>query len=111
VTSGTVERVVRFLSRELHVKELELKPETRLKQDLRLDGADAVELLEKFAKQFGVDMSACQLTRHFGPESSDPLRWLWFVISRKRWVPITVADLVRSAQNRRWTCAGEGSEG
>lgn len=101
--SDTAERVAAFLGMELHVKTCDLHSETRLKQDLRVDGADAVDLLEKFAEEFEVDMSACDLSRHFGPESGDPFIWLWQFITRKKLTPITVADLVCCAETGRWS--------
>ncbi len=51
--------------------------DSRLQDDLGLDGDDAFELFEKFEKKFETDCSALwsQWDSHFGPEGASP-RWL-----------------------------------
>ena len=100
--SAIATRVAEFLARELHVKSGRLESGTRLRQDLNVDGADAIELLDKFAEEFDVDMSGCDLTQYFGPEGWDPVRWLWRLVVDRNALPMTIADLARSAESGRW---------
>lgn len=108
-------RVIDFLSNEVGVRASDLSLETTLFGDLRLDGDDAAELLEKFGREFSVDLSQFHLSDHFGPEGV----WPWTVIQwlapafrrgtpeeRSRLKPITIADLVRSAELGKFSPAG-----
>lgn len=94
-----------------------ISPKTTLFGDLRIDGDDGVELLEAFKDRFEVDMGPYRAV-HFGPEGFSlyaPFYWLlllWRKInggsdstpeSRARLHPITVQDLIDSAQTKRWT--------
>jgi len=89
------------------VKEAVLTPRSRLLQDLGMDGDDAEEFLTAYAAEFGVDMTGFRFDDHFGPEAAfDPLVYLWWVLfDRKKLqlAPITLADLTRSAREKRWS--------
>jgi len=82
--------------------------ESRLLQDLGIDGDDGTELLTAFATRFGVDLEGFHPGRHFGPEGL----WPWFLFSWAiAWlrgvpldsglIPIRVRDLVQAAHTRR----------
>jgi Protein of unknown function (DUF1493) len=102
VESGIAKRVTEFLVRELRLRKTDLKRETRLRQDLRVYGTDAIELLEAFAEEFRVDMSGFDVAQYFWPEGSDPIRWLWRLLVGDKLLTMTVEDLVRSAESGRW---------
>jgi hypothetical protein len=84
--------------------------------DLGIDGDDGVDLLQHFEQKFGVDMTACRLNHHFGPEGVvfwAPLYWLLLAYralvekgstpeSRARLPPIRVQDLINSAKSGKW---------
>jgi len=100
--------------------------ETRIRDDLPCDGDDAVDLFEAFAKEFEVDLSGIQWTKHFHSETDlgcmplgciTPLGWLfvflaWIVRGKKAYyyvfpaadplVPVTVRDLVEAAKAKQW---------
>jgi len=59
------ERVRELVSRQCGVAEAEITPETRLVEDLGIDGDDGTELLEAFADEFGVDMSGMAPLNYF----------------------------------------------
>ena len=68
--------------------------ESRLCEDLGMDGDDAWDFFQRFAREFGVDLSTMQWRRHFGAEG---------VISF--WspdIPVTVQNLVEAASAKRW---------
>ena len=92
-----------FLAEELVVTPDKIKHETDIVDDLRIYGDDVWELLEKFAKQYSVDMSSFRWYHHSGPEGCNPL-WLLFKPwwARKTHVPIRFADLVQSARQGVW---------
>ncbi len=82
--------------------------------DLGTDGADGWELIEAFGKEFDVDISGFDPSKHFGPEcGGNPLTLvIWFVeeVVRRRnphevWglTPISIRDLVEAAETKRWT--------
>jgi len=58
--------VISFISELLSAKSLSL--ETRIGEDLGVDGDDAVELLEEYSKRFSVDISNFSFDDYFGPE-------------------------------------------
>lgn len=115
VTQETAEslydRVVAFVAQQSGVSVDRLRPETTLFGDLGTDGDDGIDLLDDFAREFSIDLSRCDATRYFGPEGLVP----WFVFclviwafrrgtpeERARLQPISIADLVLSAELGRW---------
>jgi acyl carrier protein len=103
--------IVAFVARQTAVRADRIRPETTLFGDLRIDGDDGVELLEAFSQRFGVDMSACDFRRYFGPEGVTlltPFVWLGYLFksgspeSRAGLWPISIAHLVRVAELHRW---------
>lgn len=84
--------------------------EDRLSEDtdifkLGMDGDDAREFMEVFAKEFGVDMSEFEFSKHFGPEGFNPVSFLYcllFARERLRRLPITLGDLTEAAKTKKW---------
>ena len=106
MTESIAPELVAFLSHELGVPPARLRPEARLLQDLGVDGADGWELLREFGHRFGVDVSAFEHGRHFGPETGPSLlTWTHWSLtgSWPRVVPITVGDLEAARRSGHWT--------
>ena len=59
--------VIEFLSRELAMDKSKIWPSSRLRQDLRVDGADAMQLIEAFSVAFEVDTDDFRFTDYFAP--------------------------------------------
>jgi acyl carrier protein len=76
----------------------QLNLDTALNQDLGVDGDDACELLDAFAKKFGVDLSRFHYDRYFGSEAGG-LPVLGFGSSC---APLTIRDLVQMVDQRTW---------
>jgi acyl carrier protein len=82
-----------------------LSSQDRLLQDLGIDGDDAAELLLELSRAFQIDMSTLEMAKHFRSEPN-----LFSVLrlpgSRKKElaekVPVSVADLIRAAETRKW---------
>lgn len=94
-----------FAAETFGVHAKRITPDTTLAGDLGVDGADGWEFIAAFGARFGVDLSAFQASRHFGPEAGpNPFVWLWWVLthSRPRLDPITFADLTAFARAGRW---------
>src|SRR5688572_30475624 len=105
------QRVVAFVAAQCGADEDKLRPQTTLFGGLGVDGDDGCQLVEEFARQFSVDLSGFDPTEHFGPEGMAVLwPFYWLVIAfrsgtpeqRAGLKPITLADLIRSAESRRW---------
>jgi len=110
------DRVWGLVSGHSGTPESEITLESRLVEDLGIDGDDGCELLEGFADEFGVDMSGMDSFCYFDDEP--PLSWfshavpvLAAIVPRfRRYVlhatrgrrAVTVRDLVASARARRW---------
>ena len=110
------DRVRGLVSGQTGVPASEITLETRLFEDLGMDGDDGHELLEAFADEFGVDMSRMALFNYFDDEPpfsassslipvvaffSPQFRAYLHHVARGRRT-ITVRNLVASAQARRW---------
>ena len=94
-----------FLSAHLSVNSSRLQPETRLNQDLGVDGDDGLEFMVAFSNRFSVEMSAFDPSMYFGPEcSGNPLMYLWWFITRTwpKYKPITLSDLQSSINSGVW---------
>jgi len=95
-----------FIAEQTGTRPSRISPETRLVQDLGMDGDDAVEFFEAFFVRYGVDPAGFDLYQHAGPEGCLPL-WPWFW-TRAPWadkpmaVPVSVADLLEAVVTRRW---------
>ena len=65
-----IEREVARILAAMGIGEERLSPATRLLQDLRIDGDDAVAFFEAVSTRFGTDLTVLRKdwTTHFGPE-------------------------------------------
>jgi acyl carrier protein len=118
--SAIEEEVIAFVADFTHVRAERITPRTTLFGDLGIDGDDGDEILGRFSERFDVDMTAIQPV-HFGGEGFvpwAPLTWIYQVWrakkekgstpeSRAGLVPITIQDLIESAEAKRWTVAYE----
>jgi acyl carrier protein len=110
MNSQLVEQVTAFVASQTGVKVSRLTPETKLRGDLGIDGADGWELIEEFGRQFDVDISTFQAKKHFGPEGfgcfilSLLLPSVFGEISDilPDITQITVRDLAEAAEAKRW---------
>ena len=106
VSESSCDVVLAFVAESTGVAPGQVTLSSRLAQDLGLDGDDAVEFMEAFKSHFGVDLSAFEFRRHFGPEAAfSPLHWLfWLVVPSRRphLTPITVQNLCDAAETKRW---------
>lgn len=100
---GEVEAaVIEFVVRETSANRSRLSLDTRLREDIGIDGADAVDFFEHFASTFGVDLSGFDISRHFGPEASfNPLHSIFG--TQRHWVETTIRDLTRAVRLKRWS--------
>jgi acyl carrier protein len=99
------ENLIEFVSAELGVKPSRLSPNTRLNQDLGVDGDDGLEFMSAFSHRFGVNMSAFEASQYFGPEAGPNLfMWFWWSVTRTwpKFAPLTLSDLQASIQAGHW---------
>ena len=98
------ETVLQFVASHTGVPIGELSLESRLLQDLGVDGDDASELLCDFAAQARVDLSSLTFDDHFRGEPTllsavAPWRYKRLFYAKK---PITIRDLVHAAEQGKW---------
>jgi acyl carrier protein len=108
------ERVRAFVAEQCGVPLNRIEPPTTLFGDLGVDGDDAVQFFQAFAREFEVDVSGLDLTRHFGPEGVWPWEVVYSIIlalwkrrkgtpeQKARLDPIMVQDLISAASSRAW---------
>ncbi|MCA8298004.1 DUF1493 family protein [Burkholderia sp. AU30198] len=94
------------LGRPLLGGQLNLRPESRLEQDLGVTGLDAVAFIDKWAETFGVDAQGFPYRRYFGPEGQE---WLssfvgLFVkrLRRPERRPLTLGMLADATRRGKW---------
>ena len=68
------EQIVNLIVQRTGIKAKKVNLNSRLAQDIGMDGDDAVEFFEKFTEQFHVDLTALgpNWQRHFLPEGGGP---------------------------------------
>lgn len=100
----TSDDITEFLAEQTGVKRANITPESRLVEDLGLDGDDFFELEQAFARRFGVDMSGYRWYFHHAEEGLMSLGGLLFPPPNARvgHIPITVTLLLNSANAGRW---------
>ncbi|MCH7499446.1 MAG: DUF1493 family protein [Nitrospinae bacterium] len=97
------EDVISFLSEWLSCSDRSLNLDTRIGEDLGVDGDDAVEVLEEYSKRFSVDISSFPFNDYFGPEVGfNPLYFLISIFSsnRSKFKSLYICDLVEGAEKK-----------
>lgn len=91
--------VIQFVSENIGCDPSRLTPDTRLFEDLGIDGDDAEDLMRDFASHFTVDLTGYEHLQHFGPEAG----WSPIAIHPSGLsVPITLVCLAEAAAAGRW---------
>lgn len=103
--------IAEFVASFVGVPSERISLSTTLFGDLGVDGEDGSDLLVAFGEHFNVDLSALDVTKHFGSEGIWPWAPLYWVVlwlrsgtpeQKARLSPITIADLVRAAESGKW---------
>jgi hypothetical protein len=86
---------------------LELRPDSRIEEDLRLTGVDAVEFIDAWAEKFNIAApNGFPYSRYFGPDSLDVIRAVAGLFSKKfrdaPRVPITLGMLAEAMRRGKW---------
>jgi hypothetical protein len=72
-----------FIEEQLVVNNKELTADTRIEEDLRIYGDDAVEFLIAYGRKFNVDLSNFMAADYFSPEGFDMLSTILRFFQRK----------------------------
>ncbi len=110
------DRVRGLVSGQSGVPETEITLETRLFEDLGMDGDDGAELLAAFGDEFGVDIGRVAPNNYFNDEEAftgyslmipviaflSPAFRAWVERASRGLRALSVRDLVASARARRW---------
>lgn len=101
VEENVIELVVRLTGANVS----QVFVETSLREDLGVDGDDAIELIQQFAIIFGVDISMFRYAEYFGSEAPMSISTIWNALFKKgsRFRKLTVGDLVDAALSGRLT--------
>jgi acyl carrier protein len=94
--------IIKLISDQTGVNTDQISLETRLNQDLDINGDDADELLSLYAEAFDVEMSGFQFQKYFQDEPHWLNFWRWIPGLRPNLDPITVRDLVEAARQKKW---------
>lgn len=106
-----VQEVAAFVAEFIGVDRHQLRLRTTIFGDLGVDGEDAAELMERFARRFHVDLTGYDHWRYFGPEGFNPVATLWVALRQLVGLsseeaagkdPLTIQDLVAAARTGRW---------
>ena len=98
-----LEEIKDFVMAEKLVRKREkLLASTRLSEDIGLEGDDADEFLEAFAKKFNVDFSQFDFHKYFAEEGWDPIRFFIYMTGLRKFKAITLMDLEKAAEAGKW---------
>lgn len=103
MTSDVFEEIKSFLSQEIGTNKF-MERNTRLYEDLRIDGDDAFELMQKYKSVFKVDMTHFDYNLYFAPEGIDLIGAVMSVFKKgkPKLKSITIGDLERAAISGAW---------
>ncbi|WP_186036265.1 DUF1493 family protein [Burkholderia gladioli] len=94
------------LGRPLFGGRLDLRPESRLEQDLGVTGSDAVEFIDSWAEAFKVDAHGFPYRRYFRPEGQELLSsFLGLFVKpfrRPEPQPLTLGMLAEAIRRGKW---------
>jgi arsenate reductase len=95
--------VISFISDWLSCNIKKLSLDTRIGEDIGVDGDDAIELLEEYSKRFSVDISCFPYNEYFGPEAGiNPFTFLYYLFTKKHGnlKTLYIRDLVEGAKKK-----------
>ena len=105
MNTDLLEQVKSFVAEFSSVSRDRIVAETRVNDDLGIDGDDGEEFLEAFCARFGVDSNVFPPDKYFGPEAAANPLSIVLSISRRvttgSWSgssPLTVSDLVQAIE-------------
>jgi acyl carrier protein len=107
------DRIIELVAYGTGLKKEQIKPETRLFHDARIDGTDGYNLLVAICDEFNIDPKSVIFDRYFGPEYGPNLfAWIAMLLCerdkldksgmRVKKVPITVLDLYQAAKAKKF---------
>lgn len=99
----TLEDIADFVASETGVNRGKIEPESRLVEDLGIEGDDFFELEQAFAKRFNVDMSGYLWYFHHGEEGMNIGALLFPPPNlRVESIPVTLTLLLDAANSGEW---------
>lgn len=100
------ERIVSFL-RERTLYKGEINRSMTLYNDFGITGDDGIEFIDNFAERFDIEMpEQFDYSKHFGPEGLDligAIRSYFKKSLREELIPISVRDLEKIIERKKWT--------
>ena len=101
-------RIIAIVAHNRGVQPSKLSMQTDLYKDLRLTGDDVDDLFAQLQSRMEIDFSDFQFGRHFTDEG------LWPFPTGQTWkkqrIPVTIADLLLAAKNKKWTMIYESDK-
>ncbi len=78
----------------------EIVANSRISEDLKLDGDDASDLLQEYSEKFNVDISNFPYTEYFCSEGFNPFAMLINIFYPKRYKSLTIKDLMKGIDEK-----------
>lgn len=100
-------RIIAIVAHNRGVSPLKIGLQSDLYEDLGLTGDDVDDLFDELHKQLEIDFSGFQFGRHF---TSEARYWFSGGHWKRQRIPVTIADLVTAAKNKKWTMTYESKE-
>jgi len=73
MNQDTFANLKQFIQKEFGIKEGRIQLQSRIEEDLRITGSDAVDLIVSFGEKFKVDVSNFMAADYFEPEGMNYL--------------------------------------
>ena len=91
---NTLEKIKTFIEDKCGIDRIKIKSESRIEEDLKITGTDAVEFIFEFGKQFDINVSNFIIADYFEPGGLNKINWFFSKKASKR--TLTVAHLEKA---------------
>lgn len=107
---ATKQEIISLISECCGISNNEINESSQLLKDLHIWGDDALDLINRFSTEYGVDMLGFEFSKYFPSEGSFIFSIPFLFKVETKYVRLTVTDLVEIANRRKWNTNETGSE-
>ncbi len=79
----------------------EITENTRIREDLDIEGDDAIDFFEKIENEFNVDFQNLELSKYFHSEGFNPFSFVVNFFSKSK-KSLKVSDIAKSIEAKEW---------
>lgn len=101
--TNIMEDIKQFIFEKTQINCNKLSPESKILEDVGLDGDEAYKFLNDFSEKFDTDLSGLNFDSYFNSEGFDIISFLKSLVKKSsRLQPITLKDLEIAVLKKKW---------